>query len=121
MTQLISVLDHFHPFRGRFGGDDVPSPCEPLRQTGPGAVAHPGCTRGEIALLDAPMTAVHRAGSLLSLAPRRQRTAPCAIGAELRLMVLNDHDRSASLVHHRLRHGAWGQERVHRDHAACQD
>ena len=52
---------------------------------------------------------------------RRQRKDQRDIGAELRLIVFDDHDIIAALVHNRLRHVALGQERVHRDNAAFQD
>ena len=43
------------------------------------------------------------------------------ISTELRLIVFDDHDIIAALVHKRLRHVALSQERVHRDYAAFQD
>ena len=86
-----------------------------LRQPGPIAVAHQGLTRRDIALLDAPMADVHRACGLLTVAHGRERKDQLDIGPELRLVLFDDHDIIAALVHNRLRHVALGQERVHRD------
>ena len=67
-TQTGDPIDHFHPFLGRFLGDDVTPQLKHLRQPGPIAIAHQGLTRGDIALLDAPMADIHRAGGLLTIA-----------------------------------------------------
>src|SRR5262245_39749884 len=80
-VQTGDPIDHFHPFLGRFLCDDVPPQFEHLRQTGPVAVAHQSLTRGDIALLDAPMADVHRACSLLSIARWRQRKDQLDSGA----------------------------------------
>mgnify|MGYP006996098757 CR=1 FL=1 len=92
-----------------------------LRQPGPVAVAHQGLTRGDMALLDAPMAKVHRACGLLPVARGRQRKDQRDIGPQLRLVLFDDHDIIPALVYNRLRDVALGQERVHRDNTTFQD
>ena len=72
-----------------------------------------------MARLDAPLPDSHRASALLPVARGRQRKDHLDIGSPLRLIVFDDPDLIAALVHQRLRHVALGQERVHRAHAAC--
>src|SRR5262245_61374888 len=81
---------HFQPFLGRFLGDDVPPQFEYLPQARPVAVAHQSLTCSHIALLDAPMPEVHRAGGLLPVTRWRQRKDYLEISPELRLMGFDD-------------------------------
>src|SRR5262245_17985849 len=80
-AQTGDPIDHFYPFLSRVLRDDVPPQFEYLCQTRPVAVAHQGLTRGDMALLDAPMPDVQRACGLLSVAHRRQRKDQFNIGA----------------------------------------
>src|SRR5262249_55436580 len=107
-------IDPFHPFLARFGEPDVTSKRKDLRESGPIAVADEGLTRRELALLPAPMAQVDRARRGLAGAHGRARQDPRAIGPQLRLVLLDDHDLIPALVDHRLREVALGQERVHR-------
>ena len=120
-AQARDSIDHFHPFLACFGEHDVASKLKDLRQPRPVAVAYQCLTRGDIALLDAPMPAVHRVGGCLLVARGGQRKDSLNIGPELRLIVFDDHDIIAAFVHNGLRHVALRQERVHRDNTAFQD
>jgi hypothetical protein len=57
----------------------------------------------------------------LPVAPWRQRTDQRNIGAELRLIVFDDHDIIAALGPNGLGHVPLGQQRIHRDHPIPQD
>jgi hypothetical protein len=58
---------------------------------------------------------------LLPVTPGRLRTNQRDGRVELRLVLLDQHDRIAPLVHARLRHMALGEARVPRHHPAFQD
>ena len=92
-----------------------------LREPGPITVAHEGLTRREIALLDAPMADIDCACGLLTVARGRERKDSLDIGAELRLVLFDDHDIIASLLHHGLGHLPLGQQGVHRAYPALQN
>jgi hypothetical protein len=68
-----------------------------------------------MALLDAPMAAVHRSRRGLAVTNRRERKYQLNVGPQLWLVCFDEHDRVAALVHNRLRHVALGQEGVHPD------
>ena len=72
-----------------------------------------------MALLDTPMTAIHCARGLLTVAHGRERKDSLDIGAELRLVLFDHHDIIAALFDKSLRDVALGQERVHRDKTTC--
>ena len=67
------------------------------------------------------MAEVHRACGLLTVARGRQRKDQLDIGAELGLILFDNHDIIAALVHHGLGHMPLGAQRIHRDHAVLQD
>src|SRR4029453_12728057 len=81
-------IDHFCPFLARFLGDDMTPQLKHLRSPWPIAVAPQGLTRGDIALLDAPMADVHRACGLLTIARRRERKDQLDIGPHRGLILL---------------------------------
>ena len=117
-TQTGDPIDHCYPFLARFLGDDMTPPLKDLREPGPITVAHEGRTRREMALLNAPMADLHRAGGLLTVSRGRERKDSRDIGAELRLVLFDDHDLIASLLHHGLGHLPLGQQGVHRAYPA---
>jgi len=81
VTGKFRNVDNLHLFLGRFLGDDIAPQCEHLCQTGPVAVAHQSRARGDMALLDAAMTDVHRACGLLPVTRWRQRQDQLDVGA----------------------------------------
>ena len=120
-TQTGDPIDHFYPFLARFLGDDMTPQRKDLREAGPITVAHKGGTGREIALLDAPMADIDCACSLLTVARGRQRKDSRDIGAELRLVLFDNHDIIASLLHNGLGHLPLGQQGVHRAYPALQN
>src|SRR5215510_13338125 len=120
-AQARDTIDHFHPFLACFLEHHVTSKLKDLREPGPIAVAYEGLTRRDITLLDAPMAKVDGPRRDLAVALRRERKDQLDIGPQLRLVLFDDHDIIAALVHNRLRDVALGQERVHRDNTTFQD
>src|SRR5215510_12247403 len=98
-TQTGDPIDHFYPFLARFLGDDMTPQLKDLREPGPITVAHEGRTGRDIALLDTPMPDIDCAGGLLTVARGREHKDSRDIGAELRLVLFDDHDIIASLCH----------------------
>jgi hypothetical protein len=113
-------IDHFYPFLARFLDDNVTPQLKDLRQPGPITVDHQGLTGREMALLDAAMADIHRARGLLTVARWRQRKDPLDIGAELWLIVFDDHDVIAPSVYNGLGYVPLRQQRIHRDHPILQ-
>ncbi len=59
------------------------------------------------------MANVHRACAFLTVARRRERKDQLDIGAELRLIVFDDHDVITPSVHNGLGHMPLRQKRIH--------
>ena len=91
-----------------------------LGQSRPIAIAHQSLTCREIALLDAPMAAVHRTGALLTIARWRQGKNSLNIVAKLGLILFDDHDIIATAVHNSLGHMPLGQQCIHREYPVFQ-
>jgi hypothetical protein len=90
-------------------------------QTWPRAVPPQRRTRRQMAWLDTPMAALHRAHTLWAVARWRQGEDQRASGLELRLVVLDEQAISAPRLHHRLCPLAVGEQGIHRHEAAQQD
>jgi hypothetical protein len=120
-AQTRDAIDSFDLFLACVLDHDMMPQLKDLRQTGPIAVAHEGCTRRDMALLNAPMPNGHGARGVLPGAEGRERKDQLHIGPQLRLGVLADHDRIPALVDHRLCDVALGQECLHCDHPTFQD
>src|SRR5678815_1761124 len=103
-AQARDSIDHFHPFLACFLEHDMTSQLKDLREPGPIAVAYEGLTRRDIALLDAPMADIDCACGLLTVARGRECKDQLDIGAELGLILFDDHDIIASLPHNGLGH-----------------
>jgi hypothetical protein len=114
-------IHHFAPFIARFLGDDMTPQLKHLREPGPITVAREGLARGDIALLNAPMTDISCAGPLLLVACRGESKDQLDISSQLWLILFDDHDIIATLVHNGLGHGPLGQQRIHGDHPLPQD
>src|SRR3979409_818812 len=91
-VQTGNPRDHLGPLLSRLLEDDMTPHRKDLRQTGPITVAHERLPGRAIALLDAPMAAVYRAGGLLTVARRREWKDQRDIGLQLRLILFDDHD-----------------------------
>src|SRR5262245_38302437 len=107
-AQARAPINYFHPFLARLLEYHVTAQFKDLRQPGPSAVAYKGLTRGDIALLDAPMAPVDSPRCSVTVTDRRERKDQLAIGAQLWLVLFDDHDIVPALVHDRLRDLALG-------------
>src|SRR6187200_1285848 len=82
-VQTGNPIDHLGPLLSRLWEDDITPHLKDLRQTGPITVAHERLTGCDIALLDAPMADVYRAGGLLTVTRRRECKDQLDIGLQL--------------------------------------
>src|SRR5262249_23139007 len=94
---------------------------EDLCQPWPRAEPRQRCTRRECALCDTALPHIYGGGALLHVAPGWLRKHQGDVRAELRLILLDDHDIIPSLVHNRLRHVALREEGIHCDKTTFQD
>ena len=120
-VQARDAIDHFHPFLACFWKPNVTAKRKDLCEPRPSAVAYEGRTRREMALRDAPMAKIDRLRRSLAVAPGRERKDQLDSSPQLRLVLFDDHAIIPALVDNRLRHVAWGQERVQRANTAFQD